>query len=265
MTDRRSVCALAGLFAAYLGLTQLVPVADDELYYWCWAKDLQLSYYDHPPLVGWMIAASTAVFGDTLFAVRLPACVATLTVFAVVATLSRPKSLLPFVAATPLFSLGSVIVTPDTPLVMFWALYLYWLVTAHRRLDATGRVPGWLWLVGGAVLGLSALGKYTTGLAVPAGFVSFLLARRPWRSWLPGYLGHGVVSFVVFLPVVVFNLERDFAPLRYQWGHTMANPDPGGWDTFGEFLGVQLLLVGTTPLVLLPWTLSRWRSSPPRP
>ncbi len=260
MTDRRSVCALAGLFAVYLGLTQLVPVADDELYYWCWAKNLQLSYYDHPPMVAWMIAASTAVFGDTLFAVRLPACVATLTVFAVVATLSRPKSLLPFVAATPLFNLGAVIVTPDTPLVMFWALYLYWLVTAHRRLDATGRIPGWLWLVGGAVLGLSALGKYTTGLAVPAGFVSFLLARRPWRTWLPGYLGHGVVSFVVFLPVVVFNVERDFAPLRFQWGHTMANPDPGGWDTFGEFLGVQLLLVGTTPLVLLPWTLSRWRS-----
>ena len=234
-------------------------MADDELYYWCWAKDLQLSYYDHPPLVAWLIALSTAVFGDTLFAVRLPACVATLTAFAVVAALSRPKSLLPFVAATPLFSLGAVIVTPDTPLILFWSLYVYWLTAAHRRLDAAGTVPGWLWLVGGAVLGLSALGKYTTGLAVPAGFVSFVLARRPWRSWLPGYLGHGAVSFLVFLPVVLFNLQRDFAPLRYQWEHTMANPDPGGWDTFGEFLAVQLLLVGTTPLVLLPWTLSRWR------
>ncbi len=259
MTDRRTWLALAGLFALYLGLTQVVPVADDELYYWCWAKDLQLSYYDHPPMVGWMIAASTAVFGDTLFAVRFPGCVATLTVFAVIAALSRTRALLPGLALTPVFSLGAVIVTPDTPLLMFWAVYVYWLVVAHRRLDATGAVPGWLWLVGGAVLGLSALGKYTTGLAVPAGFLSFALAGRPWRRWLPGYVGHGVVSAVVFLPVVVFNLERDFAPLRYQWAHSMANPDPGGWGTFGEFVGVQLLLFGTAPLVLLPWVLARWK------
>ena len=259
MFDRRLILALAGLFVGYLGLTQVVPVADDELYYWCWAKDLQLSYYDHPPLVGWLIALSTAVFGDTLFAVRLPACVATLTVFAVVAGLSRCRAVLPWVAVTPLFSVGAVIVTPDTPLLLFWAVYVYWLVAAHRRLDATGSVPAHLWLVGGLLLGLSALGKYTTGLAVPAGFLSFVLAGKPWRGWLPGYLGHGLVSLGVFTPVLVFNLERDFAPLRYQWGHTMANPDPGGWDTFGEFAGVQLLLCGTLPLVLLPWTLSRWK------
>jgi hypothetical protein len=134
-----------------------------------------------------------------------------------------------------------------------------WLVAAHRRLDATGTVPVGLWLAGGLLLGLSALGKYTTGLAVPAGFLSFVLARKPWRAWLPGYLFHGAVSFVVFLPVVWFNVEREFAPLRYQWAHAMANPAPGGWKPFGEFVGIQLLLAGTAPLVLLPWVLSRWR------
>lgn len=258
MTDRRMGCALLGLFAGYLGLTQLVPVADDELYYWCWAKDPQLSYYDHPPLVGWLIAASTAVLGDTLFAVRLPACLASLAVFAVTAALSPTRALLPWLALTPLFSLGAVIVTPDTPLLLFWACYLLWLVRAHQRLDATGTIPAGMWLVGGGLLGLSALGKYTTGLAVPAGFLSFLLAGRAWRAWLPGYLLHGLVSAVVFLPVVAFNLLRDFAPLRYQWAHSMANPAPGGWNTFGEFVGVQVLLFGTLPLVLLPWVLSRW-------
>jgi 4-amino-4-deoxy-L-arabinose transferase-like glycosyltransferase len=248
------------IFCGYLGLTQFVPAADDELYYWCWAKDLQLSYYDHPPLVGWMIAASTAAFGDTRFAVRLPACVASVTVLAVVAALSRTRALLAGIALTPPFSLGAVIVTPDTPLVLFWSLYLLWLVAAHRRLDEAGRVSVGMWAVGGLLLGLSALGKYTTGLAVPAALLSFLLSGRPWRSWLPGYVGHGVVSAVVFLPVVAFNVQRDFAPLRYQWAHAMANPDPGGWRPLGEFVGVQLLLAGTLPFVLLPWAFARWRT-----
>lgn len=259
MRDRRLWQGLVGLFVCYLGLTQVVPVADDEFYYWCWAKDLQLSYYDHPPLVGWMIAASTALFGDTVFAVRLPACVASVTVFAVIASLSPSRALLPGLVLTPVFSLGAVIVTPDTPLLLFWSLYALWLVAAHRRLDATGRIPGWVWLVGGVVLGLSALGKYTTGLAVPAGFLSFVLARQSLRNWLPGYVAHGFVSAIVFLPVIMYNLQRDFAPLRYQWAHSMANPDPGGWGTFGEFVGVQLLLFGTAPLILFPWVLARWR------
>src|SRR5439155_10998336 len=103
-------------------------------YYWCWSERLQWSYYAHPPMTAYMIRAATAVFGDTLFAIRLPAVVSTLTVLAVIGWLTRPRDLLPFAVVTPLFTLGAVIVTPDTPLLMFWALYVAWLVAVHERL-----------------------------------------------------------------------------------------------------------------------------------
>jgi len=104
---------------------------------------LQLSYYDHPPMTAYLIRASTAVFGNTLFAIRLPAVVSTLTVLAVIGYLTRPRSLLPLVVCTPLFTVGAVIVTPDTPLLMFWALYLVWLVKVHSLGGEVVMVARW--------------------------------------------------------------------------------------------------------------------------
>jgi len=132
---RGFLLVLLALTPVYLALAAVVPPADDELYYWCWAEQLQLSYYDHPPMTAYLIRAATELFGDHLWAVRLPAVASSLTVLAVIGWLTRPRRLLPLVAFTPLFTFGAVLVTPDTPLLMFWALYVAWLVAAHERLD----------------------------------------------------------------------------------------------------------------------------------
>ncbi|QEL18470.1 glycosyltransferase family 39 protein [Limnoglobus roseus] len=257
---RRQLLLVLGIFAAYCGLTQVVPPFDDEFYYWCWTEHLQLSYYDHPPMTAYLIKAATVVFGDTLFAVRLPACLSTAVVFAVVLALSRPKSVAWWLLVTPLFNFGAVIVTPDTPLLMFWAAYLYWLVHVHRQLtppEGEGHVPFCNWLIGGALLGCGVLGKYTTGLAVPAGFVTFLLVGQ-WRKWFFGYVFHGVIAFLVASPILIHNIRHDFIPLLYQWKHSMSTIDPG-LKRFGEFVGIQILLFGTMPFALLPWVFLNWR------
>jgi 4-amino-4-deoxy-L-arabinose transferase-like glycosyltransferase len=253
---------LAALAVLYLVLAARVPPADDELYYWCWSQELQRSYFDHPPLTALLIRASTEVFGHSILAVRLPACLTSLAVLGVIGWLSRPRHLLGWVAFTPLFTFGAILITPDTPLMLFWAAYLLWLVAAHRRL--TGPPPGdylipvWMWALGGVLLGLGALGKYTIALAVPAGFVSFALAGRAWREWLSGYVFHGAISFLVALPVFAFNYDHDFAPLRFQLEHATAT-EGGGLQSLGEFVGVQLLLFGTLPVLLFPWVVRHLR------
>ena len=265
--NRRDAWLIAGLLAIYLMLAAVLPAADDEVYYWSWARPLQFSYYDHPPLTAYMIRLSTAVFGDSIFGFRVPACLATAFVVAVIAHLSRPKSLLPGIVLTPLFTFGAVMITPDTPLLCAWAAYAWWLVEVHRRLTpvadegtehADTTVPWWLWTVGGVILGCGVLGKYTMALAVPAGFASFCLVRPLWRRWLPGYILHGVVSFVVASPILIHNIQHDFVPLLFQWRHTMTDSRPG-LQPFGEFIGVQLLLFGTLPFFLYPWVVWNFR------
>lgn len=262
---------LLALAPAYLALAAVVPPADDELYYWCWTERLQLSYYDHPPMTAYLIRLSTAAFGDTLFAIRVPAVVATLVVLAVIGWLTRPRAILPLVVATPLFTVGAVLITPDTPLLLFWALYLAWLVRVHERLGGggavypgptdglvhAGRPPSALWVLGGMILGCGILGKYTTGLAVIAGFLSFAVAGG-WRRWAVGYGAHLAVAFLVTLPILVHNVRHDFAPLLYQWRHSMSSPEPG-LKPFGEFVGIQILLFGLLPFGVFAWTLRHFR------
>lgn len=261
---RKEAWLITGLMAVYLVLAAILPAADDEVYYWSWARPLQFSYYDHPPLTAYFIRLSTDVFGDSIFSFRLPACLGAVFVIAVIARLSRPQSLLPGVLFTPLFTVGAVLITPDVPLLFCWAAYTWWLVEVHRRLTPTideskatatvSHVPWWLWLIGGVALGSGVLGKYTMALAVPAGFVSFCMVPHLWRRWLAGYILHGLVAFVVASPILIHNIQHNFTPLLFQWQHSMGESRPG-LRPFAEFIGVQLLLFGTLPFVLYPWVL----------
>jgi hypothetical protein len=260
-TARTTIAAragvLAGLFLLYAGLAAAQPPVDDEFYYWCWAQKLQLSYYDHPPMVAYLIRLATGLFGDTVFALRLPAILASVVAFGVVAELSQWHRVVWAAVMTPLFTFGAVLVTPDTPLLLFWSLYLLWMTKLHTRF-AAGRAPFWLWTFGGVLLGCGVLGKYTMALAVPAGAASLLFVR-PWTRWVLGYAWHGIVAFAVASPILIFNLQQDFAPLKYQWEHATAAGD-SGLKTFGEFVGVQVLGFGLLPFMLLPWAIRRFRT-----
>ncbi len=246
------------LTLVYSCFAALCAPADDEFYYWCWAQQLQWSYYDHPVMTALMIRGSGTFLGHNLIALRMPACLTSAIVFAIILHLTQPRKIAWWLLVTPLFSIGACIVTPDTPLLLFWAAYLLWLIAVHSRLADARPLTLGFWTLGGVLLGCGVLGKYTMALAVPAGFLSFLLAGTP-RRWLAGYLFHGVVSFVVTLPILIFNIQHDFVPILYQWTHSMGTPNPG-LRHFGDFVGLQMLLFGTAPLVLLPWVLWNWRS-----
>jgi hypothetical protein len=36
-----------------LALAAVIPLTNDEAYYWVWAQHMQWSFYDHPPFVAW--------------------------------------------------------------------------------------------------------------------------------------------------------------------------------------------------------------------
>src|SRR5262245_57534101 len=96
-----------------LALAAFVRPFAAALYYWCWSRDLQLSYYDHPPMVAYLIRLSTELFGNTVFAIRLPGVVSGMVVIAVIGWLSRPRTLFPLVALSPVLTFAAILVTPD--------------------------------------------------------------------------------------------------------------------------------------------------------
>src|SRR4051812_15189837 len=58
---------------AYMVWLSPVELAGDEAYYWEQARHLDWCYNEKGPALAWMIAACCRLFGDTEWAVRLPA------------------------------------------------------------------------------------------------------------------------------------------------------------------------------------------------
>jgi len=258
---------IAAFLVGHLLLAAWIPPMEDELYYWTWAKDLQWSYFDHPPLTAYLIRVSTAVLGDSIFAIRLPACLLSTGVVVLLAGLATGRLLLLLLLATPIFLLGSILMTPDVPLLFCWTLYLVWLAGICRsfaswnddpisRVYCGSPVSATRWAAGGAILGLGILSKYTMLLAVPCTLLA-LLALARWRAWAGGFALGLAVATLVAAPVVIFNWQHDFAPLAFQWRHAgFKDPHP---PQFFQFLGGQLALVGGLPFLMVPWVILRWR------
>ncbi|MFQ5716207.1 MAG: ArnT family glycosyltransferase, partial [Nitrospinales bacterium] len=105
-------------FAASLELTP------DEAYYWGWSRHLQGGYFDHPPMVAAWIALTTWVGGSSELFVRLAAVIPGLGLSLIAYFLGRDlfqSEKAGYYGALWLnliliISLGSVIITPDTPL-----------------------------------------------------------------------------------------------------------------------------------------------------
>src|SRR5204863_1193456 len=69
------LAGLAAITAARLLWLAWQPAGlyPDEAQYWFWAQSPAFGYYSKPPLIAWLIALTTAAFGDSEFAVRLSA------------------------------------------------------------------------------------------------------------------------------------------------------------------------------------------------
>lgn len=211
--------------AVRAGVAAHMPLSEDEAYYRLWGLAPALSYLDHPPMVGWMIAAGRAVMGDSPIGIRLGAVLASLVgPFVLWRTAhilfgeAAARRAVWFALAMPLLAAGGVLMTPDTPSVLFWGLAGWALAELH----VSGRA-GW-WLAVGLFAGLGLLSKYSN-LFVGAGIVLWLtLLPANWR-WLRSWQlwAGGALAACLALPVVVWNAAHGWASFAKQFGRVAAN------------------------------------------
>jgi len=197
------------------------PLTFDEAYYWMWSKHLAFGYYDHPPMVALVIRAGTLIGGDTELGVRLFSILLALPMsFAIYRTaailfggtrLAANATIL--FNVTLMVAVGTLIVTPDSPLLVAASFVLFFLA----KVLETGR--GAWWLAVGAAVGCALLSKYTALLFGPA-ILIWLVAVPKQRSWLISpwpYLG-GLVAFAIFASVILWNAEHQWVSFLKQIG-----------------------------------------------
>src|ERR1700685_2788119 len=96
-----------------------LPLGNGEAYYYSWSRFLDWSYYDHPPLVAWMVRLTTEL-GQSPAAVRLGpvlcSAVFGLLLFRLATRLFGPRAAflsLVLVTAIPVFLISSFVLNPE--------------------------------------------------------------------------------------------------------------------------------------------------------
>ena len=254
------IAAMTAMRLIYAGVMEL---RTDEAYYWTWTKESQLAFLDHPPGIAWLIRFGTAVFGDTNLGVRFGGIVAMLVTQLLLADIVRRVvndfRAIAFALLMPeaalYYGLLMAKVAPDTAMIPFSVAMLWSLV----RLQQSGN-PSW-WLAAGLFAGLALLSKFTAIMLLPA-VAAFALVPDWRRRWLlsPYPWLAALIAMMVFSPVLIWNVQHDWASFRFQFVRAVATHELS-LRTVGEFFGLQFGLVGFVllPVVLSGVTLTAWR------
>ena len=190
----------------------------DEAYYHFWSLTPDWGYYSKPPMVAWVITISTQIFGHfPEWTLKIGASVLYFFTALVIFDLGRRlfDAVTGWVAAivfftSPLIGFNSLFITTDAPLLLFWALTVWFFVLALQ----TDRLI--YWAGAGIVCGLGLMSKYTMGVLMLALF-TFLLLSANHRAKLsqPGPWLAVALSTLFFLPNILWNISHDFISLRH--------------------------------------------------
>src|SRR6202790_1067733 len=247
---RNTAVTILALVALRLVAAAWTPLTFDEAYYWMWSKHLAGGYYDHPPMVAYVIRLGTLMAGDTEFGVRLVSILMALpmswAVYLTTAILfggqrvAATASIL--LNVTLMAAVGTLIVTPDAPLLVASSFVLFFLA----KVLETGR--GACWLAVGAAVGAALLSKYTALFFGPA-ILIWLVAVPKLRRWLISpwpYLG-GLVSLAIFSPVILWNANRHWVSFIKQIGRDRIEDFRPAF--IGELIPTQIAFA--TPLLFI--------------
>lgn len=234
-----------------LWLSAVFPVTGDEAYFIYWGVVPALGYYDHPPMIGWLIAGLLQI-SDAPWLLRLPATLLPafmgLTLYAVLRRQplvdAEPKAALAAIGLVLVpVQIWNVFITTDTPLV-FWSFLsglAFWRAVRVRKGDS-----GWFGLAG-ALLGLAFLSKYFAVLLGVSYFAYMLFSPRGERDWR----GLALV-FAGALPFVAVNLYWNYENC---WANLMFNlynrHDDAGLSWRTPLLFVVTVLYVLSPVALL--------------
>ncbi len=241
-----------------------IELAPDEAYYWTWSRHLQWGYYDHPPMVGFLIWIFTSIAGQGEFGVRLGWVAIGTLLTAIIYSLGRSifgSAKAGFYSALLmniilLTSTGAIIVTPDGPQALFWVLGVFFV---HRAVSG-GKAYGWY--LAGVALGLGLLSKYTMILFAPCVLLFLLssLEGRPWLARKEPYLGF-LLGLIIFSPVILWNAQHDWLSFRFQLSHGLEVKKQVGLRYFGEYWAGQAGLLSPLMFLAVLWAMgkSAWK------
>lgn len=238
----------------------------DEAHYALYAQHLAWSYFDHPPLVGWIQWPLVTLTSSEGLIRLIPELLWILSCYLVyqvtlevhhliqgrnagylTSALPSPNTcgLMAVLAviAAPIPHVLAIGLLPDTLLIslslgLMW-MALRWLIKDHFTLAD--------WVLTGVLLGLAGLSKYTAAFTAIA--LLFVFISAPRKAWISqaGFWFAALIALAFITPVLYWNYVNDWISFRYQIAHGAGSS--WLWRRLAAYIGVQILVYG--PLLVL--------------
>lgn len=217
-----------------------IELGNDEVYYRMYAQYLQWNYFDHPPMVGWLIRFTTAnLLLDHEFFIRLGAILsAAVTTWLFFLSGQKLNNAYTGFLAAVIYTAtiyGSIIagtfILPDSPQMACWmgGLYLLIGITENKNITALKKRD---LLLFGIVAGIGMLCKIHTSF-LWLGFLLYVLFYN--SKWLqqPIFYVAGIITILFFYPVIQWNIDNHFVTYLY---HSKRVDVASGGLNFDSFL-----------------------------
>ena len=238
---------LLRIYALYVSPIEL---SVDEAQYWHWSQNIEFGYFTKPPMIAWAIALSTSVFGNEEWAVRLFSplihfCISLIlwatSQFAFGAKAGKLAALIWIF--TPAASLGSFIISTDTPLLLFWSFSILFIFKLFR--NETNLIA----ILAGISIGLAFLSKYAALYFVIFFIMWWLIYDRNKDLSIKNMFIILLTSMLVASGNIYWNYINEFVTVS----HTVSNANLTkiifNLTNVISFLSSQLLVFG--PIFLL--------------
>jgi hypothetical protein len=261
MNPRRFLLLFLGTLTVlrlfYAAQTELSP---DEAYYFQWSEHLAPSYYSKGPGVALAMWVGTHIFGVSELGIRFLSPLLGFGTSLLLAGLARRlygESValwtVLLINCTPIFNVGSLVMTIDPLSIFFWtaALYTCWLA-----LEKSPAFSLW-WPATGALIGCGMLAKYTNAMQLLSILLLLAVTPRHRRELVrPGFLSMLAMCALFLIPVIVWNAQHDWITLRHlgERGGLKGTPSfhPG---EFLEFFFTHFIVYSFVIFGAMIWTL----------
>ena len=215
----------------------------DEAYYWVWSHHLQLSYFDHPPMVAWLFKLGHS-FENYGHLVRIPGLLLghanLITWYFIFKNLNLDFEKFKIWAVLsftfPLLGFGSIILTPDLPVIFFWSLCLLYFIKILKESSLKN------YILLGTFLGLGFISKYHIVLFPLIGII-YLSSQKKWHSIKKsGILLTLLFGLIFSSPVIIWNFQNNFQSFAFQLSHGLQHTK-WEWQWPFEYLLGHVLLI----------------------
>jgi len=253
---------------AWFTLGMVLDLHPDTADHWVWSRIFSLGYYEHPPMIAWVIRLFAAVIGDNQWAVE--AAAQATAVLSLAGLFSLGKTLydertafygLLVLEAAPIYSVGSIIFHINNVCNLFyiWGALFFWKGFSEEKVR--------YYYYAGAFLGLALLSKVPAVLLPAAAFFFLVSSSERIRTLRSPHLYLAlVVALILFSPFLYWNS-------RHEWISFTAQLEKGvlfsrrDWDqTLGFWLG-QVLILGPVAsfffAAAIGYGIKRFKTDPP--